>query len=59
MPKAENRKRPPNLMGPAPGRGSHGKSDNVARNTVQENAKNKKQEILERMKAIQREKGQK
>lgn len=54
MPKAENRKRPANLLGNVPDRGKHTKSDGVINNPDRDMAQNKKQELLEKMKTLQK-----
>lgn len=56
MPKAENRKRPPNLLGQVPGRGSQMKSDSMENHVERENVKSKKQALLDKMKHIQQTK---
>ncbi|GMA64741.1 hypothetical protein NZD89_05135 [Alicyclobacillus fastidiosus] len=58
MPKAENRKKPPNIKGQVPGRGNQNQSANLAMNAERDNIKNKKQDIIEKMKSIQRGKNQ-
>ncbi|MFB5193270.1 hypothetical protein [Alicyclobacillus fastidiosus] len=58
MPKAENRKKPPNIKGQVPSRGNQNQAENLAMNAERENVKNKKQDIIEKMKSIQRGKNQ-
>lgn len=53
VPKAENRKKPPSQLGQVPGRGNQGKLDHLTLNAQRESVKDKKQEILDKMKKIQ------
>lgn len=60
MPKAENRKKPPNLKGLVPGRGNQDRFESGLWNSEQHHhRKTQKQELLERMKTIQKGKNQK
>lgn len=53
MPRAENRKRPPNLAGNPWAGGTRNKSFDGVQDGNQQKANNQKQELLEKMKKIQ------
>ncbi|MCL6445611.1 MAG: hypothetical protein K6T83_19510 [Alicyclobacillus sp.] len=55
MPKAENRKKPPSFGGQVPGRIARSQTEPVQRSTTPGHSANKKQELLEKMRSIQRE----
>ncbi|RIV18579.1 hypothetical protein D2Q93_13925 [Alicyclobacillaceae bacterium I2511] len=53
MPRAENRKRPPNRSGNAWGEGFRNKSTDAQSTSGVQNNQNKKKELVEKMKNIQ------
>lgn len=56
MPRAENRKRPPNSLGNVPGSGVRNRSKGNANNSIHEAAHASKQSVLEKMKQLQNRK---
>lgn len=53
MPRAENRKRPPNSLGNVPGSGRRNNFEGTQNGYERLGAKDKKQELLEKMRKIQ------
>lgn len=53
MPRAENRKRPPNSLGNVPGRGRRSNFEGTQNGHQHLGQKDKKQELLEKMRNIQ------
>ncbi|WAH37551.1 hypothetical protein [Alicyclobacillus dauci] len=53
MPKAENRKRPPNLIGNVPGRAKNNRPDGMGTSPEYQNAQNKRQDLLDKMRKLQ------
>lgn len=56
MPRAENRKRPPNSLGNVPGSRRRNQFEGTQNGPEHLGAKDKKQELLEKMRKIQRDK---
>lgn len=56
MPRAENRKRPPNSLGNVPGGRIRNKSDEVQHGMNNQHAQNQKQALLEKMRKAQENK---
>lgn len=56
MPRAENRKRPPNSLGNVPGSGVRNRSKGMTSGPEHEAALNTKQSVLEKMKQLQENK---
>ncbi|GMA64417.1 hypothetical protein NZD89_03485 [Alicyclobacillus fastidiosus] len=54
MPKAENRKRPPNSIGRVTGNGKRQQADAMVNNPDHQKVQNKKQELLEKMRTLQK-----
>lgn len=53
MPRAENRKRPPNSLGNVPGSGKRNNFEGIYNGHEHQGVKDKKQELLEKMRKIQ------
>jgi hypothetical protein len=53
MPRAENRKRPPNSLGNVPGGRLRNKSEEVQHGVEHQRVQNKKQELLDKMRKLQ------
>lgn len=56
MPRAENRKRPPNSLGSVPGSGKSNKSGLLSNTQEQQNVQSNKQALIEKMKKLQENK---
>jgi hypothetical protein len=56
VPRAENRKKPPNLQGGVAGSGPRQKNGSFRNPVEREQAQSRKQDLLERMKKIQQNK---
>ena len=53
MPKAENRKKPPNMLGNVPGMGKRNRPDEVSNSPERQAVQDKKKDLLEKMKQLQ------